>query len=195
MAQSHPIETPRLSLRPFTLDFVSERYIGWLNSPEIVRYSEQRFQRHTLESCRDYALSFRDTPHYFWAILARDETIGHIGNLNAYIEEHHRVADVGILLGERSAWGRGYATEAWLAACDFLLRELGLRKVTAGTLSVNAPMLRLMERAGMLPDGARVRQAVWEGREVDVVQAALFRADWLARYPRGPFFETRIEEG
>src|SRR5207244_1087643 len=101
-------------------------------------------------SCRAYWQSFAGTPHYFWAALADD--LGHIGNLNAYVDLRHGVADVGILIGQSAAQGQGYATEAWLAACDFLLRERGLRKVTAGTIAPNQPMLRLMERAGMVPD-------------------------------------------
>ena len=42
----------------------------------------------------------------------------------------HAVADVGILLGERRAWG-AWATgaEAWIAVCDYLLGEAGMREV------------------------------------------------------------------
>jgi RimJ/RimL family protein N-acetyltransferase len=190
MAQSPPLEALRVWLQPFTRDYVSERYVSWLNTPEVMRYSEQRFHHHTLASCREYAESFTGTPNYFWAIVAKDQSLGHIGNMNAYVDERHQVADIGILLGERSVWGRGYATEAWLAACDFLLRNLGLRKVTAGTLSINTPMLRLMERVGMSPDGRRPRQYLWDDQEVDIVHAALFRTDWLVRYPGGPFATT-----
>ncbi|HEV2145971.1 MAG TPA: GNAT family N-acetyltransferase [Longimicrobiaceae bacterium] len=172
------IETPRLRIEPFTDEHLTERYVGWLNDPEVVRYSDQRQRAHTLESCRAYMESFRGTPHHFWAIVARDPALGHIGNVNAYVAEEHRVADVGILVGERGAWGAGFGTEAWIAVCDHLLRAGGMRKVTAGTLEVNRPMLVVMQRAGMVPDGRRVRQSLFEGREVDVVHAALFADEW-----------------
>jgi RimJ/RimL family protein N-acetyltransferase len=73
-----------------------------------------------------------------------------------------------------------------MALSDFLLRTAGLRKITAGTLSVNAPMLRLMDRVGMVPDGRRARHQLWEGQEVDIVHAALFRDGWLQRFPVAP---------
>jgi ribosomal-protein-alanine N-acetyltransferase len=189
MATSPVLETKRLRVEPFDVArHLSPRYVGWLNDPETTRFSEQRRRTHTLESCRGYAASFEGTPHHFWAAVARDPAVGHIGNLNAYVNEAHGTADVGILIGERAAQGRGYATEAWLAVCDFLLRTAGMRKVTAGTLSVNAPMLRLMERAGMEPDGRRLRHHLWEGQEVDVVHAALFREPWLQRFPVAPLW-------
>lgn len=175
MAESSPLEAPRLWLQPFADRWLSPRYVSWLNDPVVVRYSEQRYIRHTLESCQAYWQSFAGTPHYFWAIIAKDPALGHIGNLTAYVDARHQLADLGILLGERRVWGQGLAAEAWQAACQFLLEGLGLRKVTAGTLSVNTAMLRLMERTGMQFDGCRTRQMLWEGQEVDIIHAALFR--------------------
>lgn len=172
------IETPRLRIVPFAEEHLTERYVGWLRDPEVVRYSSQRFGTHTLESCRAYMESFAGTPNHFWAIVARDPALGHIGNVNAYVSVPDQVADVGILVGERGAWGKGYGGEAWIAVCDHLLRAGGMRKVTAGTLEVNLPMLAVMERAGMVPDGRRARQSLFEGREVDVVHAALFADAW-----------------
>jgi RimJ/RimL family protein N-acetyltransferase len=187
MASSPIIETARLVIEPFTVDrHLSERYVGWLNDPEIVRFSEQRRRAHTLNGCRAYAASFSGTPNYFWAVVAKDVALGHIGNLNTYVDGNHGVGDIGILMGERTAQGRGYATEAWVAVCDYLLRTVGLRKVTAGTLAVNTPMLRLMERVGMVADGRRVRHHLWNGEEIDVVHAALFRSTWLERFPLPP---------
>ncbi|HVL68422.1 MAG TPA: GNAT family protein [Vicinamibacterales bacterium] len=181
------IEMPRLRAVPFSDAHLTERYVGWLNDPGVTRYSDNRFRQHTMESCRRYLESFAGTPHHFWAIVTRDPQLGHVGNVNAYVDTNHSIADVGILIGEGRAQGLGLGSEAWLGVCDFLLRIAGLRKVTAGTLEVNTPMLRVMERCGMRPDGRRVRHQVWEGRETDMVHGALFRDDWLARYPYGPF--------
>jgi RimJ/RimL family protein N-acetyltransferase len=186
MGSSPLLETPRLRLEPFAPErHLTPRYVGWLNDSLTTRYSEQRLATHTLESCRTYAASFEATPHHFWAIVARDPYVGHVGNIVAYLDERHGVADVGILVGEPSVRGRGHATEAWIAVCDHLLRSAGLRKVTAGTLSVNTPMVNLMKRVGMVDDGRRVRQQMWNGTEVDIVHAALFRASWLERFPGG----------
>lgn len=179
MAASSPIEGPRVVLEPFGRGHLTDRYVAWLNDPEVVRYSDQRHRAHSMASCEEYLRSFEGTPSYFWAIRAR-EAFHPIGTMTAYLEVEQEVADLGILIGERSAWGRGYASEAWRLACDFLFREAKVRKITAGTIQPNEPMVRLMRRAGMREDGRRVRHRRFEGHEVDVVHGALFREDWPA---------------
>jgi [ribosomal protein S5]-alanine N-acetyltransferase len=181
MAQTAPIETERLVLEPFGEHRISPKYIGWLNDPEIVRYSEQRHRRHTLQSCREYWLSFAGTPHFFWAIVAKDAALGHIGNMNGYLDKSNSTADLGILVGAKAAWGRGYGSEAWIAACDHLFRLAGIRKISAGTLAINTGMLHIMDKAGMRADGIRTRQCLVDGKETDIVHRALFRDEWMAR--------------
>src|SRR5437762_2899726 len=128
MAISRTLESTRLRIEPFSNANLTDRYVAWLNDPEVVRFSQQRHRTHTTETCRAYLASFDRTPHYFWAILSRDSTLGHIGNINAYVDLHNKTADVGIIIGERAVWGRGYGGEAWQAVCRFLLDEGGIRK-------------------------------------------------------------------
>lgn len=174
MARSPMLETPRLVVGPFEERHLVPRYVAWLNDAAVVRFSEQRHLHHTLESCRAYRAGFEGTPNHFWALEAQDPRLGYIGTMTAYVDPRHRVADMGILLGERRAWGQGLGSEAWAAAANYLFRHEGMRKVTAGTLSTNQAMLGIMRKTGMVEDGRRVRHALFEGREVDVVHAALF---------------------
>jgi RimJ/RimL family protein N-acetyltransferase len=177
MASLPQLTTPRCVLETLSEQHLTERYVSWLNDPETVRFSRQRSRRHDTTSCRAYIQSFDGTPNYAAAIVARDPAIGHIGNINAYVDEGNGTADVGILIGERAVWGKGYGVEAWIAFCRFLLHGRKLRKVTAGTMALNEAMLGVMRRSGMRDDGRRVRQMLHEGREVDVVYAAFFPED------------------
>ena len=187
MARATTLATPRLLLEPFGRHHLTERYVSWLNDPQVVQFSDQRFRTHTLVSCREYYETFGSSPHLFWAILLRGAADRHVGTMTAYVDEHHKVADVGILIGDGVAWGRGSASEALRAACDHLLRQLELRKVTAGTIERNVGMIRVMEKAGMVDDGRRQRQLLWNGCEVDVVHKALFREAWLELHPESAF--------
>jgi ribosomal-protein-alanine N-acetyltransferase len=174
MADGEVIKTERLRIVPFSEVYLSPRYVSWLNDPEVVRYSEQRHKNHTLETCREYWQSFKDSPHFFWAITTIEGESEHIGNISAYIDEYNFNANVGILIGERGVWGKGYGLEAWMAVCHHLIHDLGIRKVAAGTLAVNKGMLRIMEKSGMVADGRWIRHCLVGGKEVDVVFAALF---------------------
>jgi len=168
------ITAGRIRLSPFDQRHLSLEYVSWLNDEALMRYSEQRHRLHTPESCREYLASFAGTPHYFWAIEALDLDGLHIGNLNAYVDRHNGLADMGILIGHAAARRRGYGQLAWNAALSHLMNQAGLRKVTAGMMAENAAMICIAERSSMLPDGCRRRHFVRNGTEVDMVYWAAF---------------------
>lgn len=171
------IETRRLVLEPFDVErHLTPKYVSWLNDPQVVRYSEQRHVKHTLASCRQYAESFRGAAGFFWAIQLKEDRIAHIGNLSAYVDERNRIAELSILIGERGHGGRGLGTEAWSAALRYLLDTVRVRKVHAGTMAENLPMLRIFEKTGMTIECRRSRHYLFDGREMDLVFAAMFRS-------------------
>ncbi|MDA8162356.1 MAG: GNAT family protein [Desulfobacteraceae bacterium] len=177
MAVSSVIHTVRLRIVPFEERHLTARYLGWLNDPDVVRYSEQRHRTHTMESCRAYFESFRGTSNYFWAIEETAQGHGHIGNLNAYVDIKNLVADMGIIIGEKRLHGHGYGREALDGICCFLLKDAGLRKVTVGMMAANRPMINLARGLGMVEDGVRRRHFLFENHEEDMVHFAMFKGD------------------
>ena len=57
-----------VQLRSFVESDISDTYISWLNDKEVVRYSNQRFLNHTVESSRNYLKSFLDSNNIYMAI-------------------------------------------------------------------------------------------------------------------------------
>lgn len=176
MAQAPTILTDRLVLVPFSEEHLTPQYVAWLNDPEVVRFSEQRHSSHDMDSCMAYFRSFVASPHYYWAITTADQGARHIGNITAHVDVPNRLADIGILIGEKQAWGSGYGTEAWGAVCNYLLGNAGLRKVVAGAMASNAGMLGIMRKAGMVEEARRTQQYLRDGQPEDMVYCALFGA-------------------
>ena len=173
MAISPPVNNSNLILRPFDTELIKPRYIGWLNDAELMQFSRQRFYTHTSETCKKFADGFLDSPSYFWAVIAKDPTLGHIGNLTANVDPHNRIAELTILIGERKAQGKGLGLQAWELAMDCLF-NLGFRKLTAGTMAVNLRMLNIIRRSGMIEDGVRAKHFLYQDKEVDCVLFAKF---------------------
>lgn len=169
------LASARLVLTPFVASDISPRYVGWLNTPEVVRYSNQRFRRHDVQSSEAYLRSFDRGPNQFWSVrLAGDGDM--IGTMTAYLAPQHGTADIGLLIGERGMWGQGYGYEAWQRLMDHLFDVQALRKITAGAASGNRGMIRIMERAGMHHEATRRHQEIFDGELQDVVYFAKFRA-------------------
>lgn len=181
MAALAEIRTARLRIVPFEERHLTDCYVGWLNDPAVVRFSEQRHRRHDRESCRAYFESMARSKSYFCAIEEVGGALSHIGSITVAVDAPNRLADIAILLGERDARGRGLGFEAWTAVLRTLLDREGFRKVTGGTVASNRAMVRIMEKAGMEPDGRRSAHYLIEGEAVDMVHYAAFSDTWAGR--------------
>ena len=177
IVQIMPLYTPQLIICPFEDRHLTTRYVQWLNDKDVVKYSEQRHKHHTVDSCTSYWNQLKKSDALIWAIESRDLELGHIGNISVHFDYSNAVADVGILVGEKKVWGRGYGQEAFGAVCNFLLSNQIIRKVTSGTMASNYGMRGVMRRVGMKDDGFRKRQYLLDGKEEDAVYAALYRAE------------------
>lgn len=96
--------------------------------------------------------------------------------------EDDTTAELGYRL-PRNAWGRGLATEGSRALLDHAFRTLGLPRVWAGTMAVNAGSRGVMEKLGMRH--VRTEVGRWDdplpGWEQGEVRYEVTRDDWLAR--------------
>ncbi len=174
------LTSERLILEPFPADLLTERYVGWLNDPEVVRFSEQRHRAHTLDSCRDFIATFDGTANGLWAIRVKSDDLRHIGNISTEIDATTGTGDIRILIGDRAAWGTGMGAEAWNAVMAHLFDDLGMAMVTAGTLAGNTGMRRIMEKSGMRETHRHPGPTPVDGQAMDLVFAARSARDWLA---------------
>ncbi len=168
------LQTERIDIVPFSNNHITESYLSWLNDKSLMKYSEQRYYLHTKASSENYLSSFSGSPNYFWALLDRQNSGALIGSMTAYIDENNNIADIGIMLGSKRRRRSGMAFEAWCTVQQWLLNDLGIRKVTAGTLAVNKAMIAIMKKSGMIGDGVRKSHYINEGIAVDVIYMALF---------------------
>jgi ribosomal-protein-alanine N-acetyltransferase len=94
--------------------------------------------------------------HGLWAleVLGTGEFLGFTGLAIPSFKAHFTPAvEVGWRL-RRSAWGKGYATEAGLASIAFGFRDAGLDEIVSFTSAVNVRSRAVMERIGMTHDSA-----------------------------------------
>ncbi len=171
-----PLEGRKVLLRPFEPEDVTVEYVAWLNDPEVVRFSNQRFQRHDPESCAAYLATFARTENLFLAIVDRDDGRT-IGTMTAYRNSRHGTVDVGIMVGDRRVWGNGFGLDAWMTLAVWLLGPGALRKLTCGTLACNSAMRSIAERSGMRLEATRHAQEIVAGEPQDVLYYARFRGD------------------
>ena len=170
---SRGLSSERLTLSIFDAEDITAEYIGWLNDPIVLRFSNQRFRQHDRTSCEAYLHSFERSENLFYSIrLAGSGRL--IGTMTAYRISHHGTGDMGLLIGDRAHWGRGLGLEAWSLLMQHLFNDHSLRKITGGAVAANAGMISIMQRSGMHHEATKVEQEIIEGRPQDVMYFAKF---------------------
>jgi RimJ/RimL family protein N-acetyltransferase len=178
------LETERLLLRRFTQSDVANLH-DLDGDPEVMRFvnggkpvSRDVIREETLPRfLRAYE---RFEGFGVWAAIERST-----GKFVGWFEFYPRKdavpeeVELGYRL-RRSAWGKGYATEGSRALIRKGFTELGVQRVVAETMAVNAASRRVMEKAGL--KYVRTFHQEWperiEGDEHGDVEYALTKTDW-----------------
>lgn len=160
-------------LTTFVDSDIGDTYINWLNDKYLMRYSNQRFLQHDKQSCKKYLGSFKGTKNSFLKISDISSGVM-IGTFTIYRNFFHRTADIGILIGDASFSRKGFGSDAWTAALNYLLFNERVRKVTAGASSLNLAMINMMHKSGMHLECTRVNQEVIDGFLTDVLLYARY---------------------
>ena len=91
-----------------------------------------------------------------------------------------RHCELGIAIGAREYWGRGYGREAVGLLLDYAFRIRNLRRVWLEVNAANGRAIRAYAACGFLEEG-RMREHVWlAGRYVDYVIMGILREEWRA---------------
>ncbi len=165
------LETDRLALvGASTADPLVEQEIKWLNDKEVVRYSEQRHKTHTFASQYSYINSFQ-WPDMLWEIWVKQKEAfaKFIGTFSVYVDMPNKVADLGIMIGDKDEWGKGYGLEAWTTMIKSVFKLTDVTRVTGGCMDMNTPMHKIMLRSGMQFSGSLDSRLIFGGQRVDIL--------------------------
>lgn len=119
----------------------------------------------------------RDESVVLWRIALDGRAIGNSTLFN--IDRLNRHAGSSMMIGERSLWGRGFATEAVRLRTAFAFNELGLVRLESTSLVVNVGMHRALERSGYRKIARRRRHDFVDGSWHDDYVFELLRQDWV----------------
>lgn len=175
-------DSPRLLYRKLSSEDVSERYIGWLNDPEVNRYLEIRFDKHTLETCHAFVERTNDDACSHLFGLFDKQSRSHIGNIKlGFINSRHQRGELSFFIGDKRFQGRGLATEAVRELTRWGFAECGLQKIEAGCYEQNFASLRCLLKSGFFVEGFARNAVELEGRRMGCFKLGALPEQFLSR--------------
>ncbi|MGH2377730.1 MAG: GNAT family N-acetyltransferase [Candidatus Limnocylindria bacterium] len=152
------------------------RFVEWFADQEVTRYLAVTFPL-SLEQEKEFLKKIGEAKDVvWWVIEAEGKTIGGVGiHQIDWIDSR---AITGIVIGDKTCWRRGYASEAMALRTAYAFRQLNLHKLSSGAFMENEASKRALMKAGYREIGVE-REHLWrEGRWHDHWRCEVLRADW-----------------
>lgn len=155
------------------------RFVEWLNDPEVTYYLGRVPLLSRAEEERWVEETMKDERHRILAIETKEGmNIGNIGLHNIDGKNSH--AELGIVIGDKRYWDKGYGTDAIRTMLRFAFEELNLHRVFLRVYDFNARAIRCYEKCGFRHEGV-ARQAVFlNGAYRDELTMGILRPEFEA---------------
>ncbi len=158
----------------------AQRAKSYINDPEVKRlldssvpslktlHDEERWIADISES--------KDQYHFAIETLAEEKYIGGCG-INS-IDWKNSVALVGIFIGDRNYWGKGYGTDAMGILVRFIFEQMNLHKIKLTVFSFNERAIKSYEKLGFQREGALRQELFRDGQYHDIHIMGLLREEY-----------------
>jgi RimJ/RimL family protein N-acetyltransferase len=139
-------------------------YYEWLRDEDVVRYigRDELLAGISFSEAEAYVKKLWDSKHCTFLAVHENKNNKFIGtakiNLLATPGLKYDIADLGIMLGDKSFWGKKMSIDVLLAISTFAFNSLKVRKLSAGAYSANLPVVKAFQRIGFNIDGQLRRQ-------------------------------------
>lgn len=95
------------------------------------------------------------------------------------VDWKNSIVVVGIFIGEKNYWGKGYGTDALRVLINFIFNQMNIRKVTLNVYSFNHRAIKSYEKIGFKTEGVLRKQIFKNGEFHDEIIMGLFKEEMI----------------
>jgi len=173
----------KVTLKPFTREMYS-KYYQWCLDDEVMYYAfgepymysvipEEAF----MQGYDSGVLGSKSNEGGMLGILTEtDELIGEIDYRE--VDLLRGTAVLGIMIGEKQFWGKGYGTDAVRTMCHFLFQRFGLRRIQLDTWYGHERAVQAYTKVGFQIEGRLRKAGIVRGVPTDQIIMGLLREDF-----------------
>jgi len=118
----------------------------------------------------------KETYNFAIETLTNYKYIGGCGINN--IDWKNSVAVVGIFIGDKNYWSKGYGTDAMKILVSFIFNEMNINKIKLHVYSFNPRAIRSYEKCGFIKEGVLRQEVFRKGEYYNDIIMGLLRDDF-----------------
>jgi len=156
-------------------------FVPWVNDAEVTRTLEAFYRPINLQTEVDFIEKIYKSDHDVVLGIVVKETDALIGITGLHrMDFKNRRVVFGIFIGEKSAWGKGYGTEATALITGYAFETLNMNRVGLEVYEDNERGIKAYERVGFKREGILRQMMYREGRYWNTVIMSILREEWDA---------------
>ena len=140
----------------------AEKFTEWLNDFEVTKNLLMFPYMISIGTEKDFLEKLSREHTYSIIDIATNELIGNCGYDS--VDHINQTAGIGIFIGNKKYWNKGYGTEALTLLMDFGFKVLNFHNIFLNVYSFNKRAIRCYEKIGFKTIG-RKRESILRGKE------------------------------
>ncbi len=169
------LRAERVTLRPAD-DSDPPRFLPWFADLEVTRYLGHRAAAALYQEVDFFKHVGESKTDVMWIIEVAGQAVGGTGIHRIDWQSAH--GTTGIVIGEKSMWRQGIASEAMALRTRYAFRELNLDKLMTEVFVENVASRKALEKSGYRTVGIHKHHFFSGGQWHDVWLGEVLRADW-----------------
>lgn len=167
----------KVYLSPITTEDAPQ-YCQWLNDLEVASNLIIFNQQLTVQRERMILDDIQQNNAQMFAIVdaAEDKLIGNCSLFK--INKDHRKCEIGIFIGDKNYWGRGYGTEAMRLLVDYGFNILNMHNILLEVHGFNQRAINCYRKVGFKEIGRRREALFFAGRAWDEILMDIIATDF-----------------
>ena len=157
----------KIVLKKISSKNISLDYVKWMNDPEVVQFTEQKYKKHTRKNISFFLKETnKDNFSEIYGIFFEKLLIGtiKIGKINKI----HKTAEISYIIGNKKFWNKGVATIVVKKICGYIFKKLKLKKIIAGTYSVAKSSQKILIKNNFKLEGVLKKQIFFKNKRIDL---------------------------
>lgn len=170
---------PQIHLRPLERTDLNQEYVGWLNDPEVTRFTETGTFPTTIQDLEKFYADVTGSRNQVIFAIVDSESGKHIGNVKlGPIHWIHRYATLGTLIGNKEFWDKGIGSEATRLAVEYGFYKLNLRRIDLAVCAEHKSAISCYEKVGFKIEGCLRQDFFCLGKYRDRLWMGLLRSEY-----------------